>query len=70
MGLLLGQCLLLTTAAAAVVVGQGYQFGDVAAAQPRDKRQAAAGRSNVQVRKGGWILLYIPSSQYVGPRKY
>jgi hypothetical protein len=53
MGLLVGQCLLFATAAAAVVaVGQGYQFGDVAAL-PRDKRQAAAGRSNVQVRMGG-----------------
>jgi hypothetical protein len=54
MGLLVGQCLLLATAAAAVVaVGQGYQFGEVVAALPRDKRQAAAGRSNVQVRMGG-----------------
>jgi hypothetical protein len=53
MGLLLGQCLLLTTAAAAVVaVGQGSKFGEMAAL-PRDKRQAAAGRSNVQVRIGG-----------------
>jgi hypothetical protein len=50
MGLLVGQCLLLATAAAAAVVavGQGVQL-----AQPRDKRQAAAGRSNVQVRMGG-----------------
>jgi hypothetical protein len=51
MGLLLGQCLMLTTAAAAFAVGQGFKFGEVAAL-PRDKRQAAAGRSNVQVRMG------------------